>query len=245
MPSPSLGRKGFTLIELLVVIAIIAILAAILFPVFAKARDKARQASCLSNLKQIGLATHLYAQDYDEYFPTGSFVDASNINVSGRIYTLANTLPAGGGAPNFYDAGPFVAVLHPYIANGQIWFDPSVAKNPGDHWIDPATNQPPSNYELNPLIFATEHSINAYGPYGSWAYPPHGGAVSLAELSQTADAAKIWLLEDWGQGYKNDANAFSHAGGNNWVFADGHAKWVQKSAAQTSVQSGWWAGAGW
>jgi len=62
-------RKGFTLIELLVVIAIIAILAAILFPVFAKAREKARQASCQSNLKQITLAFLMYASDYDEAYP--------------------------------------------------------------------------------------------------------------------------------------------------------------------------------
>ncbi len=62
-------KKGFTLIELLVVIAIIAILAAILFPVFARAREKARASSCLSNMKQIGLAVLQYAQDYDENFP--------------------------------------------------------------------------------------------------------------------------------------------------------------------------------
>jgi prepilin-type N-terminal cleavage/methylation domain-containing protein/prepilin-type processing-associated H-X9-DG protein len=62
-------RRGFTLIELLVVIAIIAILAAILFPVFAKAREKARQSSCLSNVKQLGLAALQYAQDYDEVLP--------------------------------------------------------------------------------------------------------------------------------------------------------------------------------
>ena len=64
-----LKRRGFTLIELLVVIAIIAILAAILFPVFAKAREKARQTSCLSNLKQIGLATLQYVQDYGGRMP--------------------------------------------------------------------------------------------------------------------------------------------------------------------------------
>ncbi|MCE5239251.1 DUF1559 domain-containing protein [bacterium] len=64
-------RKGFTLIELLVVIAIIAILAAILFPVFAKAREKARQASCLSNCKQLATAVLQYAQDYDECMPMG------------------------------------------------------------------------------------------------------------------------------------------------------------------------------
>ncbi len=64
-----MSRKGFTLIELLVVIAIIAILAAILFPVFAQAREQARKISCLSNLKQLGLASSMYLQDYDESFP--------------------------------------------------------------------------------------------------------------------------------------------------------------------------------
>src|SRR5436853_560395 len=64
-------RRAFTLIELLVVIAIIAILAAILFPVFAQAREKARQASCLSNMRQIGTAITMYAQDYDETYPLG------------------------------------------------------------------------------------------------------------------------------------------------------------------------------
>ena len=66
-------RKAFTLIELLVVIAIIAILAAILFPVFAKARDKARQSSCQSNLKQLGVAVTQYCQDYDEMLPSWYF----------------------------------------------------------------------------------------------------------------------------------------------------------------------------
>lgn len=65
----SVRLRALTLIELLVVIAIIAILAAILFPVFAQAREKARQTACLSNLKQVGLAVQMYAQDYDENIP--------------------------------------------------------------------------------------------------------------------------------------------------------------------------------
>lgn len=73
-----MGRRqsGFTLIELLVVIAIIAILAAILFPVFAQAREKARQASCLSNTKQVGTATLMYVQDYDEQMPLSAYLDS-------------------------------------------------------------------------------------------------------------------------------------------------------------------------
>ena len=93
-------RKGFTLIELLVVIAIIAILAAILFPVFARAREKARQASCQSNLKQIGLAYQMYAQDYDEMIARNSIGSAMGI-----VWV------------------PFL--LNPYIKNTQIWICPS------------------------------------------------------------------------------------------------------------------------
>jgi prepilin-type N-terminal cleavage/methylation domain-containing protein/prepilin-type processing-associated H-X9-DG protein len=73
-------REGFTLIELLVVIAIIAIMAAILFPVFALAREKARQATCQSNLKQITLATKMYQQDYDELYPPALVPTATGIN---------------------------------------------------------------------------------------------------------------------------------------------------------------------
>jgi prepilin-type N-terminal cleavage/methylation domain-containing protein/prepilin-type processing-associated H-X9-DG protein len=94
-------RQGFTLIELLVVIAIIAILAAILFPVFARAREKARQTSCLSNTKQLGLGLNMYAQDYDERLPYG------------YVYV----------GVNWYGWGH---ALGPYVKNNQLFTCPSV-----------------------------------------------------------------------------------------------------------------------
>ena len=101
MNSSNLNRKsrgvdtGFTLIELLVVIAIIAILAAILFPVFAKVREKARQTTCLSNEKQLGLVMLEYAQDYDEQFPTPSWYNALETPSSGD--TISALAPVGRG----------------------------------------------------------------------------------------------------------------------------------------------------
>src|SRR5512142_2638021 len=103
------GRKAFTLIELLVVIAIIAILAAILFPVFAQAREAARKTSCLSNTKQLGLAVMQYVQDYDESYPMNSW----------------DTPPLGlkdtdSGNPNFPCAMAWPFRILPYTKNKQI-----------------------------------------------------------------------------------------------------------------------------
>lgn len=111
------GTRGFTLIELLVVIAIIAILAAILFPVFAQAREKARQASCLSNIKQMGTATMMYVQDYDERYP---YLDPAYNGVTA----------IGIGLPNGQTlTKPFVWAwplqLYPYIKNQQVFVCPS------------------------------------------------------------------------------------------------------------------------
>jgi len=90
-------HRGFTLIELLVVIAIIAILASILFPVFSRAREKARESSCISNQKQIGAALMMYAQDYDEEYP------------------LAASAVADG------PPGTLNTIIEPYVKNSQVW----------------------------------------------------------------------------------------------------------------------------
>src|SRR2546429_6022121 len=123
----SAGR-GFTLIELLVVIAIIAILAAILFPVFAQAREKARQTACLSNVKQIGTALNMYSQDYDEQFPSGRY-DPSN--------------------PNGADYGKgWAGQVYPEIKNTQIFRCPDDSTAPiAATGVDPAFI--PSSYVYN------------------------------------------------------------------------------------------------
>ena len=108
--------KGFTLIELLVVIAIIAILAAILFPVFAQARSKARQAGCLSNMKQLGLAWVMYAQDYDETSPNPGFL--------GRIW-----VKDFGNKPTRTDDMYFQDLIRPYAKNEDFAYCPSVGKD--------------------------------------------------------------------------------------------------------------------
>jgi prepilin-type N-terminal cleavage/methylation domain-containing protein len=133
--------SGFTLIELLVVIAIIAILAAILFPVFARARESARRATCLSNLKQLGTAFQMYAQDFDETYPSG-LVLAVPGPAAGSYAVMYTKTPANAvvysgnvNSPNgtwqlFQDRAkqfrPSVAEqLQPYVKNSQIFLDPN------------------------------------------------------------------------------------------------------------------------
>jgi prepilin-type N-terminal cleavage/methylation domain-containing protein/prepilin-type processing-associated H-X9-DG protein len=126
--------KGFTLIELLVVIAIIAILAAILFPVFAQAREKARQATCISNMKQIGVAWHLYAQDYDEN-GCGLWMK-TNLTASGAIID-----------PNFRAPFTFVTwgqywpdLIYPYVKAGRTGFGAQRTKNNRGVFACPTVN---------------------------------------------------------------------------------------------------------
>src|SRR6266566_2343410 len=109
--------RAFTLIELLVVIAIIAILAAILFPVFAQARAAGRKTVCLSNLRHIGLAVHMYCQDYDGFYPSQQH-DGVFVNLPGAAPVYTNT------GQNYMDE------LYPYMKNTGIWSCPEARPAP-------------------------------------------------------------------------------------------------------------------
>jgi len=137
------GGRGFTLIELLVVIAIIAILAAILFPVFAGVRERAKMISCVSNLKQMGHGFMLYAQSADEQFPDGGYGGPRNWEVNPDVDPKSQCLDAGGGYQGqtvpgvpggaftgcrygfeFYRILMWIQ-LKPYLTTNQIWYCPS------------------------------------------------------------------------------------------------------------------------
>jgi prepilin-type N-terminal cleavage/methylation domain-containing protein/prepilin-type processing-associated H-X9-DG protein len=216
-------KQGFTLIELLVVIAIIAILAAILFPVFAQARAKARQASCLSNNKQLGTALMMYVQDNDETMPP---------------QTHAN-LPVGGDIHNLLD---------PYAKNMGIWTCPSMTDfvselmNPASGVINDRAwhvningQDRPASIGANLSMFPYGDGTRLWGGPGSLEDPNKVGQVaSAASLSRPADTLCFFDARWPGvSAFPNNvainlgiAAKQRHANTINVVFADGHAKAV-------------------
>ncbi len=198
-------RRGFTLIELLVVIAIIAILAAILFPVFAKAREKARQSSCASNEKQLILAALQYVQDYDEVFMRANNTPCTYILPDG-VTTSANT--------NML----WMYQMYGYTKNSQMWNCPS------------STNKwNPSAYSAN-----FGYGFNdSYGGLGGGNGLGGTALASIQAPSETiAFTDCTYYLADWDTGTTDNHQPpnIAHNNGANCAFADGHVKWYTGSA---------------
>jgi len=256
------GKDAFTLIELLVVVAIIGILAAILFPVFARAREQARKSACMSNLKQIGLGVMMYVQDYDETYPIAYLSVPSSDSISG------------------YTTSYWFNTLQPYTKNRQVWFCPTAGRIMASD--DSTTQQYSGGYGYNACgtaaISSTGSSLwNGFGQsvcdtpggcgtggaisYGTVRCTPNGNAVKMSAVTSPSETILITdpasnsteytteyfyggsNISYWpqlhggpvGPFYGNNPNvteAYLHpSGGGNYLFADGHVKFMPVSYA--------------
>jgi prepilin-type N-terminal cleavage/methylation domain-containing protein len=222
--------SGFTLIELLVVIAIIAILAAILFPVFARAREAARKTSCLSNLKQLGLASNMYKQDYDESYPDSRVTwfngpgaptwPGPNYYGGEHICRYAHRRYANDGVT----LGGIGLVYNPYIKNIQIFRCPSDPETRG--WAEacgvPATTGTQANSAG--AKFSSYYQRHAHDAYASL----RNANVTDAVVQIPAQLA-IFIEEGWHGGHRRPYLWDGDKAGDevrfvNAVFYDGHAK---------------------
>jgi prepilin-type N-terminal cleavage/methylation domain-containing protein/prepilin-type processing-associated H-X9-DG protein len=250
-PGPKIRRQtGFTLIELLVVIAIIAILASILFPVFARARENARRTSCLSNLKQIGLGIMQYTQDYDEKYPMNYWwANPSDANVGVACPADWGDRPCskfyintGGGGPGFGKFVTWMDLVHPYVKSVQIYTCPSATKPEG---VDAPS------YGFNAAFAASA----VYG--SSFDYQDTPIARSTLSLSQVMRPAEVFLLMDSESvynvhstpvGVRNTIDSAAsdvrhrtvrlHLDGMNTMYADGHAKWHSAARIRSAIANG-------
>lgn len=209
------GRySGFTLIELLVVIAIIALLAAILFPVFARARENARRASCQSNLKQIALGMHMYIQDYDEHYP-GAYMDPIGI---------------------------WPGLVFPYVKSNQIFTCPSrsnikvVSYTSGDSGYSYnlmfTRKAGGANYlPFYATLSDVEKSAQTIIFQDAYLYADLNGVPCASEadnrFNSTEPSFTLFVAAS-----NDGVSAISpHFDGENFAFADGHVKWMKCSAA--------------
>ncbi|MEN6301602.1 MAG: DUF1559 domain-containing protein [Armatimonadia bacterium] len=205
-------RKGFTLIELLVVIAIIAILAAILFPVFAKAREKARQASCLSNCRQFATALMAYVQDYDERFFTSFYADSQ-----------------------YNPPGPFWAsCVYPYVKNYQLYICPTGGGRGGNltlnynNWTFPVRPHYGWNGQLGGKSLAQLTKASETIAIADCSHQFDASNVGRIAWANSKDEIMYPAPGHTSQQFMNDSYS-RHNGGENCTFADGHAKWLSST----------------
>lgn len=207
-------RRGFTLIELLVVIAIIAILAAILFPVFARARENARRASCQSNLKQIGLGVMQYVQDYDEKYP----ITANQTGFYGGL-----------------DWGLWMVNVFPYVKSTQIFACPSSSSSSFTTY----TNSPSGtltfpalgHYGVNEYVIPGTAYVNSSG-FSAAGINAVSRLVMAGDCTGPVTSNTMWRIINanntstiwYSVGGPADERYSRHLGGSNILFADGHVK---------------------
>jgi len=250
----SKSAQGFTLIELLVVIAIIAILAAILFPVFAQAREKARSISCLSNTNQLGLAIIQYVQDYDESMPSGVYtptVTLPGLAWAGQIYSYTKSsqmlkcpddstqnIGAGG--------GNFAKYVNSYVYNYNL---PAFA-------VALAAQSAPASTVLATECRGLTAEVTVQGEWSGSGYPPAKYLQSMSSdgLTQivyepdggyTVNGPQLetGVLGGWqnrtppliGIWYLRASLGGRHTDGANYIAGDGHSKWLRPNSVSCGI----------
>lgn len=252
-------KRAFTLIELLVVIAIIAILAAILFPVFAQAKEAAKSASCLSNMKQQGLGAMMYANDHDDALPATGYYDVCN-RWNGTGWSEGGTVNAEG-------LFAFPISTLPYTKNKDIFTCPTDSQkrglaadagNPGPCFRAqliragfPGASTGMTQAEmakLFPMSYGGNYYLSRHYNYQEGLGPTrNNGVYGSRTYTELANPANVFFSTEWGQtgwyvapGYANASDnrwrdSGRHRGGRNWTFSDGHAKFHKDPSVEKSA----------
>ena len=219
-------RKGFTLIELLVVIAIIAILAAILFPVFAKVREKARQVSCESNEKQLGLGFTQYTQDYDELMPQGNANNRGGQGWASQVYPYVKSTGVYM-CPDDVARGGVNPTTYPVSYGYNLNLTPALSQNGTTYNTLAALNAPAKTVLLfevsgivaDPTNRADQNSVSGWGIDGN------NGSGSFQNITYATGC--MGLSPNPCNNQIAGTTTGRHTDGSNFLFNDGHVKFMR------------------
>ncbi|MHB1000997.1 MAG: type II secretion system protein [Armatimonadota bacterium] len=207
-------NKGFTLIELLVVIAIIAILAAILFPVFAKAREAARSTACISNMKQLGTALQMYIQESDDQLPCLDHSAAFAIgDVWGELYGGHAGIPVGW--LNYAKQYTIKAQLDPYVKSSKLWACPSDSG---------AKTQFVEGQRFTSYHYRHYFVVGQIGAYSGVSTPDQMWSYSLGNFAKPSLVYALHELAPYHDSRLSPLGGYARDAKCNFAFLDGHAK---------------------